>query len=86
MKKKTKIHKKIMNEQKTFVKVKVKVKKENIIRKSSKPEQTKCSKEESGILEKSNKSKKGVIPDPQRPGRDSDPDPQLRTWIRFFFV
>jgi hypothetical protein len=58
MKKKTKIHKKIMNEQKTFVKVKVKVKKENIIRKSSKPEQTKCSKEESGMLEKSNKSKK----------------------------
>jgi hypothetical protein len=63
-----------MNEQKTFVKVKVKVKKENIIRKSSKPEQTKCSKEESGMLEKSNKSKKGVIPGPQRPGRDSDPD------------
>jgi hypothetical protein len=52
MKKKTKIHKKIMNEQKTFVKVKVKVKKENIIRKSSKPEQIKCSKEESGMLEK----------------------------------
>lgn len=41
-----------MNEQKTFVKVKVKVKKENIIRKSSKPEQTKCSKEESGIFRK----------------------------------